>query len=140
MANAEMKEAKKGVAVFCPVAVWLMYGALVVLGVWLGWYRPPTRLSSWVWTTALIVGVWRLGSVPVLVAGRESLWLVRAFGLWWKRARRRDMVVLVLFPQGGLLLRTVEEVLEVGVSGKRGNRRVAETLRERFGVGIREEG
>lgn len=26
MVNAEMKEAKKGVAVFCPVAVWLMWG------------------------------------------------------------------------------------------------------------------
>jgi hypothetical protein len=48
----------------------------------------------------------------------------------------------LLLVSGGerLLLRTTDDVLELVGWTKRGNRRVAEALHVRFGVGIREEG
>lgn len=140
VANEEMKEAKKGVAVFCPVAGWLMWGGVVVLR--LGWGFLSDEIAEWKWAV-FMVAVWGLVNVkvPVVVVGRESLWLVRALGVYWKRIKGRDLRALLLVSGGErLLLRTTDDVLELVGWTKRGNRRVAEALHGRFGVGIREEG
>ena len=133
-----MEKRKQQIVVFWPVGQWVVFGGLAVLLCWFGVTNPThATFSRWNWT--IVVAIWVGGMLwtPVLVVGRKSLWLVRLFGLYWKRVRGRDLGAVVMMSRSLILKDHEGWIDEVSSFSMRRNRRIAEALHERFGVEIK---
>ncbi len=129
--------------IFWPLLYWLLGGGLTVVGWWLG---PWKHIVARVWLYPFFFGVLGLTSMPVLVLGRDSVWLGYLCGLYWKRIRRQNiMAVIDFYPrsgspwfyQGALFIRSSDDGLyELPTTTDRWKRRLAECLHERYGVKI----
>ena len=137
-----MEKRKQHIIVFWPVGDWLLIGGIAAFFMWLGWGHPlgfgkDWRLATWSTMTVFsFFAVWLVWT-PVPVVGRESLWLVRLFGLYWKRVRGRDLGTVVVMAHSLILKNHDGWIGQVDSVSMRRNRRLAETLRERFGVEIK---
>ena len=133
-----MEKRKQQIVVFWPVGQWSAFVGISALLLWFGMTNPlHATFSRWNWT--VVFAFFAVGFVwtPVPVVGRESLWMVRLFGLYWKRVRGRNLVSVVMKPHS-LFLRSNDGEIELVESfSMRRNRRIAETLHERFGVEVK---
>ena len=126
-----MEKRKQQIVVFWPVGQWVVFGGLSAEWCWVGLTNSVLAICM----VSLFVGlmVW----TPVPVVGRESLWLVRLCGLYWKRVRGRDLGAVVMMSRSLILKDHEGWIDEVSSFSMRRNRRIAEALHERFGVEIK---
>ena len=137
-----MEKKKQRVVVFWPLLYWLLGGGLSALGCGLG---PLYHVVARAWLYAFIPGVLLLWT-PMLVLGRDSLWLGYLCGLYWKRIRRQNIVAVIdfyprpgspWFHRGTLCVRTSDDGLyELPTTANRWKQRLAEALHDCYGVKI----
>ena len=137
-----MEKRKQQIVVFWPVGEWVVIGGICAFLLWLGLCHPlgfgkGWRLATWTTMTGLAPFAAWLVWTPVPVVGRESLWLVRLCGLYWKRVRGRDLRAVVMMSRSLILKDHEGWIDEVSSFSMRRNRCIAEALHERFGVEIK---
>ena len=156
-----MEKRKSRAVVFVPVAQWVFITLLFCVGLFSRMegaclaarvLRGPEELeqgqrfireffTSWGDVQGILLGMCifacGVAAPPVLIMGRKSLWLVRLFGLYWKRVRGRDLGAVVMMSRSLILKDHEGWIDEVSSFSMRRNRRIAEALHERFGVEIK---
>ena len=137
-----MEKRKQQILVFWPVGNWLVIGGICAFFLWLGLGHPlgfgkGWRLATWETMTCFVFFAAWLVWTPVPVVGRESLWLVRLFGLYWKRVRGQDLGAVVMMSHSLILKDHEGWIDQVDSVSARRNRRIAEALHEHFGVEIK---
>lgn len=137
-----MEKRKQHIIVFWPVGNWLVIGGISAFFLWLGLGHPLGFGKDWrlaTWTTMTVFAffaVWLVWT-PVPVVARGSLWLVRLFGLYWKRVRGRDLGAVVMMSHSLILKDRKGWSDQVDSLSMHRNRCLADTLHERFGVEIK---
>ena len=155
-----MEKRKSRPVVFVPIAQWAFIALLLVGGLFIrlagaclaGVLRGIEELeqgqrfireffTSWGNGQGILLGMCifacGVAAPPVLIVGRKSLWLVRLFGLYWKRVRGQDLGAVVMMSHSLILKDHNGWIDEVASLSVRRNRRIAEALHEHFGVEIK---
>ena len=133
-----MEKRKQQIVVFWPVGQWVVFGGIAALWFWFGVTNPThATFSRWNWTWGFAIFAGWMAWTPVPMVGRESLWLVRLFGLYWKRVRGQDLGAVVMMSHSLTLKDHNGWIDEVASLSVRRNRRIAEALHEHFGVEIK---